>query len=481
MLNPSLVGSATIFLQNLIAQGRVLTPVKNTPLSELAACCMSVIRDENTISRTSSEELNLESICFDAVDLSNMFNGKIQTSSDHDVIMDRATKLATDVMQRNLLLTRSHVQPMVRDLVERVETALQDFHDVTFQTPILTDKVLDAFTHPHIVDLVDSATQQAYYEDFPFITNFPTLSAEVIRELIPSMSSDLDKRIQEVLDAIGAERLIELYTEAFVDGGITLKKYTRNEYIIVLLITNSILTTKPATLDSNINEFFDKLYAMRSQTALRIKNDLTRWREAYENNRLIISYPSQITAGKESSTDPIIVHDELYTEWLTGGGEPDLIYGAYFSDRPMNGQEILRERGKYQYEAQQYLTQLKAANENKRSAVIRRALRAGMTELYEVEIAKEESVLNETHRGAFNDLLNNATSLELDDTLGYATLLVCDSFFPNTYAKKIIDGINKYQNQYPTSRVEDLVTLVIHDLLVEWVVNLMCIKPIGAN
>jgi hypothetical protein len=77
--------------------------------------------------------------------------------------------------------------------------------------------------------------------------------------------------------------------------------------------------------------------------------------------------------------------------------------------------------------------------------------------------------------------LNNATSLELDDTLGYATLLVCDSFFPNTYAKKIIDGINKYQQQYPTTRVEDLVTLVIQDLLVEWVVNLMCIKPIGAN
>jgi hypothetical protein len=284
-----------------------------------------------------------------------------------------------------------------------------------------------------------------------------------------------------VLDAIGAERLIEIYTEAFVDGGITLKKYMRNEYIIVLLITNTILTTKPATLDKNINEFFDKLYSMRNQAALRIKNDLTRWREAYENNRLVIAYPAQITAGKESTTDPIIVHDELYTEWLTAGGEPDLIYGAYFADRPTNGQEILRERGKYQYEAQQYLSQLKAANENKRSAVIRRTLRTGMAELYDTEIAKPDAILNESHRDAFNERLNNATSLELDDTLGYATLLVCDSFFPNTYAKKIIDGINKYQQQYPTTRVEDLVTLVIQDLLVEWVVNLMCIKPIGAN
>lgn len=481
MLNPSLVGSASIFLQGLIASGRVLIPAKNTPLSELTNCCLSVLRNDQGLTRAPTEELNLESVCFDVVEMSNMYNGKIQTASDHDVIMDRATKMAADVMQRNLSVTRSHVQPMVRELVERVETALQNFHNVTFQTPILTDKVLDAFTHPYITDIVEAASQQAYYEDFPFITGFPALATEAIRELIPSMNSDLDTRIQEVLDAIGAERLIEIYTEAFVDGGITLKKYSRNEYIVVLLIVNNLLTTKPATINSNIDEFFDKLYSMRSQAALRIKNDLTRWREAYDNNRLIIAYPTQISAGKESTRDPIIVHDELYTEWLTGGGEPDLIYGAYFSDRPMNGQEILRDRGKYQYEAQQYLSQLQAANENKRCAVIRRTLREGMAELYDTETAKEDSILNESHRTAYNERLNAASSLELDDTLGYATLLVCDSFFPETYAKKIIDGINKYQMQYPTTRVEDLVTLVIQDLLVEWVVNLMCIKPIGAN
>lgn len=480
MLNQSLVGSASIFLEGLLGAGNVIAPVKGTPLSELTACCLSVIRDERGVG-AASEELNLESICFDVIELSNMYNGKIQTTSDHDVYMDRATKMASDVIQRNLTLTRNVIQPMVRDLVERVEVALQDFHNVTFQTPILTDKVLDVFTHPYITDLVEASTRSAYYEDFPFITGFPALSAESVRELIPAMSSDLDNRIQELLDTIGAERLIAIYTEAFVDGDITLKKYLRNEYIVVLLIVNNLLTTKPASVNAQIEEFYLKLHAMKMQAALRIKNDLERWRQAYESNRLIISYPEQITAGKESASDPIIVHDELYTEWLTAGGEPDLIYGAYFSDRPLHGQEILRERGKYQYEAQQYLSQLAAANENKRSAVIRRTLRQGMGELFDLELAKEGNTLNESHRTAYNNCLNNATSLELDDTLGYTTLLVCNSFYPTTYAKKIIDGINLYQKQYPASRVEDLVTLVIADLLVEWVVNMMYIKKIGAN
>lgn len=75
--------------------------------------------------------------------------------------------------------------------------------------------------------------------------------------------------------------------------------------------------------------------------ALRIKNDIARWKAAHEANNLIISYPARIAAGEEAKSDPIVVHDELYEEWLHAGGEPDMIYGAFFSDRPMNGQVIL--------------------------------------------------------------------------------------------------------------------------------------------
>ena len=40
MLNTSLVGSATIFLQGLMGKNLTLTPVKGTPLAELANCCI---------------------------------------------------------------------------------------------------------------------------------------------------------------------------------------------------------------------------------------------------------------------------------------------------------------------------------------------------------------------------------------------------------------------------------------------------------
>lgn len=480
MLDVNSIGSAVIFLQGLMARGKVIEPVAGTPLAELASCCMSIMRTEERLGGT-TEDIQLESICFNVVDSSNLYNQNIQTSSDHDVYMERAITMASDVMQRNLTVTRNKVQPMVRELVEAVELELQNFSNITFQTPIQTDKVYDVFSHPYVTDIVEAATENAYYGDLPFITGFPILDTEAIRDLIPSMNTDLDKRVSEVLESLGAEGLINLYTRTFVDGSISVTHSGRNEQIILLLITMNLLSTKPVSMTAQLDEFFDRLYVLKTQLALRIKNDLLRWKNAYEANSLIIAYPEGITGAQSTSSAPIIVHDELYTEWLSAGGDTDLIYGAYFSDRPLGGQEILNNRVKYQYEAKQYLEQLSSANESKRSAVIRRTLRSKLIELYETETKEEGSGLNETHRTAFNNILNDATTLELNDTLAFSTLLVCNSFYPETYAKKIIDGINHYQKLHPSTQVEDLATLVISDILVEWVVNLIMIKPIGAN
>lgn len=481
MLSPSSIGSAVIFLQQLAGSGKTIAPVKNTPLAELTFCCQQVFRDEIGANGPVSQEMDLDSICNDVVQCSNQFNAKIQTGSDHDVYLDRSIEKASEIIQRNLNLVRNKVQPMVRETVEYVEVELQKFSNVTFQTPILTDKVFNVFTHPYITDMVESATTDVYYGDFPFINSFPALAAEAIRELIPSMNSDLDQRIEEVMDSLGADGLIDVYTKAFVNGSISLNKLSRNEYILVMLMTNCILTVKPATLGSRADEFFDKLYAMRQQAALRIKNDLAQWRGAYESNRLVLQYPTEIMTGPDAAKNPIIVHEDLYEEWLGAGGSPDMIYGAYFSDRPVNGQEILRDRAKYLYEAQQYLSQLQAANESKRSSVIRRAVRTKVGELIKVEQETQGSEINAGMIENFHIRLNDASPLELNDTLGFVTLVICNSFYQGTYAKKVIDGLNYYQQLHPTQPVEDLATLVIADILVEWVVNMMEIKPIGAD
>ena len=481
MLTTSPVGSAVIFLQQLIANNKIIAPVKNTPLSELSLSCQGVLQGEKILIDKATNQLNLEEICHEAVATSNIFNDKIQTASDHDVYIDRGITMASEVIQRNLNLVRSKVQPIVRETVEHIEVSLQNFTNVTFQTPILTDKIFNVFTHPFINDLIEDSAKDTYYGDFPFINTFPALSAEEIRELIPSMNADLDGRIDEVIEALGADGLVGLYVSAFVDGSISLRKLSRNDYILVMLMTNSLLTAKPARLTKEIDEFFNKLYGIRQQAALRVKNDLQQWKEAYSNGRLILQYPNEIITGSDAAKNPIVVHEDLYEEWLGAGGSPDMIYGAFFSDRPLHGDAILKDRAKYLYQAQQYLSQLQAANDSKRSSVIRRAIREKVIELIKSEQESNETTISQTSIEKFHYRLNEATPLELNDSLGFVTLLVCDSFYRETYAKKIIDGLNHYQKQYPTQNVEDLATLVIADILVEWVVNMMEIKTYGAD
>lgn len=476
MLKDSLVGSTTIFVDNLVNNGLALSPVANSPLHSLAYACMSPMRDAGV----NIDNITTENCCHAVIGYSNTFNSKIQVSSDHDVEMDKAINLAAKVIQSNITITRTVIQPLVRETVEYVEEALSKYSEVSFQTPIVTDRVFDAFLHPYVEDLVNEYGNVTY-STFPFINYFPTLTTQAIRELIPEMNSDMDSKVEEIITSIGANNLIELYESAFVQGTFDFVKASRNEHLILFLITNGLLTIGHAALEDKLSKAKDDLMKFRAQSALRIKNSIQEWRLAYENNRLIISYPERITSTSYATKDPIVVHEDLYNEWLAAGGDADLIYGAFFSDRALSGDKLLAEKAYYKREAEKYLQDLHSANESRRTNVIRRSIRESLMLHLDEDSRSEESRFNATHRDKIHERLNDATILELNDFLGFITVLVCDTLFPDTYAKKIIDGINYYQTLHPNTEVEDLVTLTISDMLVEWVVNLMYIKPIGAN
>lgn len=131
---------------------------------------------------------------------------------------------------------------------------------MTFKTPIIPDKVLSVFDHPYVQEMVENYTQNIYYQDLPFINTFPALDASAIQELIPSLNSpDLDKRVVELTDALGAEKVIATYVSAFVDGSLATKTVSRNEYILVMLIASQLLLVKPASVAPQVTEFFDKV------------------------------------------------------------------------------------------------------------------------------------------------------------------------------------------------------------------------------
>lgn len=475
MLRESTIGSATLFVERLFSSQKMIEPVQGSPLHALAYSCITPLR----LDKNSGSNIDVEICCKKAVDLSNTFNKLIQTSSDHDVEMDKAVQLASNVIQSNINITRNVIQPMVRDTLEYVETSLAKYSEITFQTPIVTDRVFDVFLHPFIEDMLKEYGDVPYKE-FPFINTFPSLTTEAIRDLIPSMNSDMDSRLKEVIDNLGAEKIIGIYEDAFVSGIYDARVIDRNSHLIIMLITNGLLTVGNVALNKEIEKNRTRLEELRNQCALRISNSIQQWKLAYENNRLIISYPEKITSGQAASKLPIIVHEDLYNEWLAAGGDADLIYGAFFSDRTLHGDKLLADRSKYKREAEKYLQELYSANESRRSNVIRSSIRESLNGILEEDSRSEEPRFNKTHLDEVNRRLNEATHLDLNDPLGFTTLIICEALFPETYAKKIIDGLNYYQHQYPNTQVEDLVTIVISDLLVEWVVNLMYIKPIGA-
>ena len=477
MLNKASIGSATVLISDLISRGKTLQPLQGSPLAELAFQSTPLL----PAGYRCGNELDVESLCLDAIETSNSFNAKIQQSSEHDLYLDRTVSIGVSIIQRNLDLVRNTVQPMVRDVVESVERSLADYNDVTFRTPIVTDKVLSIFTQGHVRESIKVYAEGGFYEDLPFINEFSNLGLEEVAALLPSMNSRIDEELNGLLELIGAARVIDIYTKVFVTGMIDSDELNRNELLLVFLMSMNLADNRPDAFPlTDGSPLLLKVMKLRTQLAIRLNNSLTKWEEAYKLNRLVISYPARISASKAAQSDPIVVHDELYEEWLAAGGTPDLIYGAFFADRPTDGQLILKERTKYDWEAKNYLNTIASANQSNRLNLIKQSIRETLFGLVRADLTSAEPKFNLTHMDAIDDYTKRATNIELDDTLGFVTMLVCEVFYPETMAKKLIDNINYHQRQHPETRVEDLATLAILDVLIEWIVDMMEIRPIGA-
>lgn len=478
MLNKKMVGATKILVDNLASKGLALCPVPGAPLMDLVQCTLPVFKNKYG----NQDVVDSADIADGIVACSNAYNSKIQTCSDHDAMHDRVVTGVVDVIQANLAITRNKVQPLVVEMVERVEKELQSFSNVAFATPIITDSVLGIFDNPFVENLIKDSIHSNYYDDLRSFSNFPSLDVIGIRALIPPYGSTLDKQIDELFEKIGSLRLIEVYAMAFVNRELSLRTVSRNEYLMLLLLINSIKEHKPAEFARLLDEEdhgWDNLRDMQEQLAIRINNSLTQWRESYQSNTMVISYPKNVTPTT-SNPEPIVVHEELYNEWLDAGGDSDILYGSMLRARYHNAKDLMDNAIELRYQARQALNEIASANETMRVNVIRRTYRQHMHEYIMASRVEGGDNYGDEFVDRLNQHLNNATAIDLDDVFGYATLLVCDVLFPDTYARKIIDGMNHYQRLNPEERPEDLATLVIHDLLVEWVVNLCMVKPLGA-
>lgn len=482
MLNINGIDNAVMIAQKALTRGRFLAPVAETPLHGLVTSCLTIPKHEV------GADYPTEDLCQVAGDLVNaagIYDVKIQTMSDHDVMMERASVKVAGVMRENIQLIQNVVSPLVRETLENVNQALAGLEVAGIAVPIVEDTLCEFYFNDYFEDLILSASENTLRSELTPIHAIATLELKELVALAKTGISGVDEDIDRLIAVIGAEGIIvgvthwlsKIKPRQMLSENERAIVESRDMAVFIVLVCRTLLNGG-ATQAMVPELLLDAVRDLMGQMSIRARTDKARWEAAYEAGQLVISYPSR-KAVNGSTGDKVVVHGELYNDWLAHGGTPEIIYGAFFSDRAMTVTALDQGREQYTSQANAYLLDLRTANMAQADAVIRSAIVAcvtGAADQQGIEPSTDKhGVIVETKYRVLA-CLGNYARITQDDIVNIVTNVVCDSLFAETYAKFFIGLMNSYQRENPDAEPSTLANVATIDLLVRWVARSMTVE-----
>lgn len=480
MLRNQSVAVATTLVENLLRRGNVVAPKAETPIHGLVTSSIGLgAAATEFIGNIDSSSLNR--VAYRILDNASDINVRMGlTSSDHDNDMDKAVKDFGKVLRGNIDIARNRAAPIVRDILERVGTTLAALQTVAIQTPIIADKLHDIY-HDRYFDDILATESSGPIGEIELVGDMPSMELAGIRKLCVSGVSGFDKKVDDFINYLGADRLIEAYMVGFTNhtsADINFDRLSRDQLLAVFLMTRNLINPsvqKQIGVDVSIK----RVATQGIFCATKVRNKVEMFKTYYEQGVMVLEWPEriQLKAGLGSA---IVVHDDLYEEFLEAGGTPDCLYGALITTQIRTLPELLAGREKFTQAASTYIDGIASANSSKRDA----AIKSGIQEGFAANVADDSNfagravnrteILAEVH----NSLLG-ATAAQLGDTVNYVTELVCDLLFPKTYAKHLVTTMNRLQVEKPNACASDLCTMACLDLLIKYTVGCMVVKKIS--
>lgn len=482
MLNINGIDNAVMIAQKALTRGRFLAPVAETPLHGLVTACLTIPKHEVGADYPVGDLVNVAN---DLVNASGTYDQKIQTMSDHDVMMERASVKVAGVMRENIQLIQNVVSPLVRKTLEEVNQALAGLEVAAIAVPIVEDSLCEFYFNDYFEDLILSASENTLRSELTPIHAIATLELSELVALAKTGIAGVDEDIERLIAVIGAEGIITGITywlskikprqmlseteRAMVDS--------RDMAVFIVLVCRSLLNG--AAGDAQVPELLlDAVRDLMGQMSIRVRNDKARWEAAYEAGQLVISYPNRKEVNG-SAGDKIVVHGELYNDWLAHGGTPEILYGAFFSDRAMMVSALDQGRERYNSQANAYLLDLRTANMAQTDAAIRSTIvnvvaQAAEEQGIQPSVDKSGVIVETKYRVLA--CLGHYARITQDEVVNIVTNVVCDSLFAETYAKFFIGLMNSYQRENPDAEPSTLANIATIDLLVRWVARSMTVE-----
>jgi hypothetical protein len=481
MLRQQSAESVLTLARKMNEQKVYLQALPGTPLAEAVAACYTPTLDNPSSIKNSDGSVDVYSVAY------RLREGSVLKGADgqvqHDIVMQRLTNVIGQSVQGNLILARNVVNPIVDAVTKDVDAAVHDARIATINALSVEPNIWKKlWNSPLLTGLVER-----YVESSPrnvkLVDVHNELSHDELTDLLHTGQGRLDTEIDQWISEVGMEFVSKTYKDVFakatpgqLSAGGQLNNYIgttvgdRERTLAIHLMARKLALKVQDGIEMNLNDYREQMAYITEQTG-RVLNRIFEIRE--RNNKqgmLIEQWPIVEPDFATAETGVIVVNADIYSNWLNDGGAPEVLFGAYLSNRKVEYKQLLTmaDELKKVWERQAALLRSTAMSNryNHTVAAIRQAVTKQINTIPDEElVVKSRAALHQR----LTDAIGQITYKQAEDVYGTCRKLVCDVMFAHTDAFAILEKIDDVVRANPGKDLREAALLATIDIVVAWV------------
>lgn len=493
MLKQSSVSAVALLTEKVGQAGYAIASLPETPVAALVGRCYNPVVDVKVDGQAALT-------ANDALGVVHELAVRTQQPSENDAPchgddLESFVNVLAKTLETNLHMTRNVVNPIIRAVAESVDQARKEASapqsSLLSVTPAAYEKIWGSAA---LDNMIDPFKTVATISTVRTVNVHPLITKEELVQLVATGSSRFDEELQAWLAECGEDWAMDTYRMIFGNGqdvagrpeqgdvAIELNHLLgnhvteRNRNLLIHVIARRLSKDVPEGVDMSVTDYRAMMAGLVEQTGRAICRFLDTRRRDVSQNRMILAWPVQGAEYETRFADmaQITVNPDLYPKWLESGGTPEIILGAFVTDRETDPSKLIADKERYELSWLRRASLVRSRQRSDLFSVTLSAFRKALTE--QINALKDSDVPGGTRapmHQKLNEVMEKLDLAQVERVYDTAKWMVCTIMFPHTDSLKILDTLDNIARDNPelADRPTEAALLASIDILVDWLVQ----------
>ncbi|MNE09928.1 hypothetical protein D3C80_1026220 [compost metagenome] len=476
MLNYNSLTAAASLADKLAGKGIALRAIEGTPLATLIRAGYLPNPDSGTLEMSVEERI--------------MFGASSKNAGgivEHDMVMDEVLEVLKKTVSWNMDLARNQVNPCVQSAMEFVNQYVDDAMTLKNTALSIKEDTFNPIWDSHYLHGMVERFNETPVKDVRLSIAVPMPDGiaspmALIETGIARFNSELESFIADQ-----APDLVQsIYNKIFVSRGEDYQPsllahlnhlYVEpNQILLIHLMAARLLDQTPEGVRAGAAEYKEYIAEIMAQSGRAVVRALER-RESSAKRKTLINDWSQYREDDIGITPiQIRVNSDIYHKFLEAGGTPEVLFGAFVSDRNYSFDMLLERKEQYikvwQSQERVMATNLRLQKANHFQTGLVRAVEKQIADLPDDLLVTERPIYIRALHAYVKEMPNNW----YEDNL-YLTLrkVICNVMFPHTNAFDILSTMDVVALENPELEIREVGLLALIEFIPTWVATLITV------